>query len=878
MISVELKPLLAHLSPTCLSAVESAAGTCAARGQYEVTVEHVLLQLLDATDSDLGLALAHFEVDVARLGRSVADTLESLRSGNPGKPLLSPLLVEWIEEAWMVASIDQGSMVIRSGALLLALVARARRLLLNEQRELDRVSHDVLKRELEAIVRGSVEAGAAAVATPATASARQAGSALAKYATNLTDAAREGKIDPVFARDREIRQMIDILSRRRKNNPIVVGEAGVGKTAIVEGLALRIADGDVPDLLASIDLWALDLGLLSAGAGVKGEFESRLKAVIEEVKRSVGKVILFIDEAHTMIGAGSAPGSADAANLLKPALARGELRTIAATTWAEYKKYFEEDAALARRFQPVTVAEPSVADTATMLRGLKPKYERAHGVEIRDDAIDAIAQLSARYISGRLLPDKAVDVLDTAAARVRVGQTSKPGALEDIERRIASLERERDGIARDLAGGRAPAPEHAARVSAALSATTGELERVRARWVAQREAVARVKAARAAAPELAAHAELEAALAALEQAQGSEPLVRLEVDPEVVAQVVGDWTGVPVGRMLRDEVHQIVELEARLRERIKGQDHALLVVGRAIRNAKAGLQDPRKPLVFLFAGPSGVGKTELGLAVADALFGGERFVVTINMSEYQDREMGVSGLLGAKPGYVGYGKGGTLTEAVRQRPYSVVLLDEVEKACPEVRNLFYQVFDKGELTDGTGRKIDFKNTVIFMTTNLTADLVQAACAEGARPAPEEVLSEIRPVLSRVLQPAWLARTVVVPFFPLEASALLDIARLKLKKLSVQLADAHRIEVGWGEGVAEQIAAACAEGERASGSPPSVGDMGARNIDVIIQNALMPLIADTLLSAMTGPSMPRRIAVDGVDGRFTARAIGVDSDG
>jgi type VI secretion system protein VasG len=860
MISVELKPLLAHLSPVCLQALEGAAGTCAARGQYEVTVEHVLLQLLDAPDSDFARILDRFDVDPARLARSISDTLESLRSGNPGKPLLSPLLVEWIEEAWMVASIDQGSMVIRSGALALALVARARRLLLNEQRELEKVSHEILKRELDAITRESREGAAPATATPATARAREAGSSLAKYATNLTDAAREGTIDPVFARDREIRQIVDILSRRRKNNPIVVGEAGVGKTAIVEGLALRIAIGDVPDLLSSIDIWALDLGLLSAGAGVKGEFESRLKAVIEEVKRSVGKVILFIDEAHTLIGAGSAPGSADAANLLKPALARGELRTIAATTWAEYKKYFEEDAALARRFQPVTVAEPSVADTARMLRGLKPKYEGAHGVEIRDDAIDAIAQLSARYISGRLLPDKAVDVLDTAAARVRVGQTSKPGALEDLERRIQGLERERDGMARDLAGGRPPAPDHEASVSSALSVAAEELARVRARWMAQRDAVARVKAARVAPPGPAAHAELQAALVALQEAQGSEPLVRLEVDPEVVAQVVGDWTGVPVGRMLRDEVQQIVDLEARLRERIKGQDHALFVVGRAIRNAKAGLQDPRKPLVFLFAGPSGVGKTELGLAVADSLFGGERFVVTINMSEYQDREMGVSGLLGAKPGYVGYGKGGTLTEAVRQRPYSVVLLDEVEKACQEVRNLFYQVFDKGELTDGTGRKIDFKNTVIFMTTNLTADRIQASCAEGERPTPEGVLSEIRPILSRVLQPAWLARTVVVPFFPLGRAALLEIAELKLKKIAAQLAGAHGVEIVWGERVAEHVAASCADGE-----------IGARNIDYVVQESLMPLIADTVLGAMTGPSLPTQLRIEIVGGRFVARA-------
>jgi type VI secretion system protein VasG len=859
LISVELKPLLAHLSPTCLRAVEAGAGACIARGHYETTVEHVLLQLVDGRESDFTQILDRFEVDRARLARSLTSTLESFRSGNSGKPVLSPLLVEWIESAWMTASIDHASPVIRSSDLAIALASRPRRLLATDQPELEKIGLDTLKRELADLTRGSPEEGHAPPRGSAARGPVDPNSALGKFASNLTAAAREGKIDPVFGRDREIRQLVDILSRRRKNNPIVVGEAGVGKTAIVEGLALRIADKDVPELLAGIDIYALDLGLLSAGAGVKGEFESRLKAVIEEVKRAAGKVILFIDEAHTLIGAGSAPGSADAANLLKPALARGELRTIAATTWGEYKKYFEEDAALARRFQPVTVEEPSAALTALMLRGLKAKYEASHGVEIRDDAIDACARLAARYISGRLLPDKAVDVLDTAAARVRVGQTAKPGAVEDVERRIEALERELSGLARDVAGGIAVAADHGAHLEVELAAARAELVAVTSRWSAQREAVQRVKKARAEGAG-SAGAELAAALAALKEAQGVDPLVRLEVDPEVVAQVVGDWTGVPVGRMLRDEVHQIVEIEAKLRERIKGQDHALAVVGRALRNAKAGLKDPKKPMVFLLVGPSGVGKTELGLTVADSLFGGERFVVTINMSEYQDREMGVSGLIGAKPGYVGYGKGGTLTEAVRQRPYSVVLLDEIEKACQEARNLFYQVFDKGELTDGTGRKVDFKNTVIFMTTNLTADRILSLCAE-ARPSPEELLADIRPALSRALQPAWLARTTIVPFYPLEGEALLEITRLKLRKVCSQLEQTHHVGVSVPEHVARHIAARCADSET-----------GARNIDSIIEGAVLPLLADAILGALAGPAMPERMVIDlDAAGALTASA-------
>jgi len=793
MVIVELKPLLARLNRLSTRALEGAVGLCVSRGHHEVTIEHVLRALLDDPRGDIAFVVARFDLDAARLGRSIQAALDDLPTGHAGKPVFSPLLIEWIQDAWMIASIDQGLAAIRSGALLEALVTRSGRYLAGDHPELAKVPADELRRSFRKILAGSSEDATPEAGPPPAAAepgARER-TALGRFAQSFTEAARAGRIDPVFGRDREIRQTIDILGRRRKNNPIIVGEAGVGKTAIVEGLALRIAVDDVPDLLRGVEIWALDLGLLQAGAGVKGEFESRLKAVIEEIKAAGSRAMLFIDEAHMLIGAGSAAGGGDAANLLKPALARGELRTIAATTWAEYKRYFEEDSALSRRFQPVKIDEPSVADAAVMLRGLKPRYEAAHGITVRDDAIDAAVRLSARYITGRLLPDKAVDLLDTAAARVHIGQTAKPGLVEDLERRIAALGREEEAIERDRRGGARVDDARLVELTSALAGARADLGRASDRWGAQRAAIERVLALRReAAP--GQEAAIGDALAALREAQGAEPLVRLEVDPDVVAQVVEDWTGVPVGRMIEDEAARVLGLEARLQERIKGQDPAIAAIAEALRASKIGLKDPRKPQVFLLVGPSGVGKTELGLAVADALFGGERFVVTINMSEYQDREMGVSGLVGAKPGYVGYGKGGALTEAVRQRRYSVVLLDEIEKSCQEVRNLFYQVFDKGELVDGTGRKIDFKNTVIFMTTNLGSDAIHARCADGERPDQRELSELVHPLLRRELGAAWLARATVVPFSTLERPALAQIAELRIASLADRLGSAHRL--------------------------------------------------------------------------------------
>jgi type VI secretion system protein VasG len=861
MVTVGLKPLLGRLDRACTRALEAAAGKCIARGHHEITVEHLLLALLDDATGDLAFVVSRFDVDPERLRRSLQAAVDDVPGAHAGKPVFSPLIIELIQDAWLLASIDQGLAAVRSGSLLLAAVAsRPARYLTADHPELGKIRAEELRQHFSAIVQGSSEDLAPALAAGQAPAGERGGaepSALARFASDFTAAARAGKIDPVFGRDREIRQTIDILGRRRKNNPIIVGEAGVGKTAIVEGLALRVAEGDVPELLRGVAIWGLDLGLLQAGAGVKGEFESRLKSVIEEVKAASTRIILFIDEAHMLIGAGSAAGSADAANLLKPALARGELRTIAATTWAEYKQYFEEDSALARRFQPVKIDEPSIDDAALMLRGLKARYEAAHGVTVRDDAIDAAVRLSARYITGRLLPDKAVDLLDTAASRVHIGQSAKPARVEDLERSIGALGREQEAIERDRRGGARIDAERLAATGRELGEARVALAAVTALWKEQQAAVERVLALRR---EPGGGLDLEGALAALARAQEGERMVRLEVDPDVMAQVVEDWTGVPVGRMIEDEAASVTALEARLGERIKGQEHAVAVVAAALRAAKMGLKDPGKPQVFLLVGPSGVGKTELGLAVADALFGGERFVVTINMSEYQDREMGVSGLIGAKPGYVGYGKGGALTEAVRQRPYSVVLLDEVEKAGQEVRNLFYQVFDKGELTDGTGRKIDFMNTVVLMTTNLGAEIIQERCADASQPSPAELHEALLPLLRQALHPAWLARTTVVPFYSLPTTALSAIAQIKLEGLGRRLRESHRVELSTAPEVVEAIAARCTDVAT-----------GARNIDFILAGSLLPAISAELLGDLAERAAGTRMVI-GLDaeGDFTAR--------
>ncbi|MEZ4473367.1 MAG: type VI secretion system ATPase TssH [bacterium] len=891
MANVDLKSLIGTLNAHCKRSLEQAASLCMNRGHYEVSVEHLLSVLLEDGSGDVPQILGVFDTDPQRVKVALLPALETMKKGNTGRPVFSPFLLRLMGRAWMIASIDYKAPEVRSGMLLLALLESPARYGSGDWlEELEGLSQETLKNRFYDIVLHSSETkrtaaqqaaaqaaggGEAGAGGPAIGGAPGDGSALSRYAMNFTKRAREGNIDPVFGRDREIRQMIDILARRRKNNPIIVGDAGVGKTAMAEGLAVRIVEGDVPDVLRGVELIALDLGLLQAGAGVKGEFEARVKQVIDEVMGSPVPIILFIDEAHTMIGAGGAEGGSDAANLLKPALARGELRTIAATTWSEYKKYFEKDAALTRRFQLVKLDEPSVADTTTMLRGLRSRYEASHGVIIRDDALVAAAALGARYITGRFHPDKGIDLVDTSAARVRVALTSRPAELEDAERRIATCERELEALQRDADQCGIDATERVGELTDEISKAADLVESLTAQWMAEKEAAEAVVNARAeltglqqARPDIAqddpdlaaARAAVRAALATLHAAQGKDPLVNVEVTPEVIGRVVSDWTGIPLGKMVRDEASSLLRLEGELQSRIKGQDHALEVLAQRVRASKAGLGNPKAPMgVFLFVGPSGVGKTETALGVADLLFGGEKFCTTINMSEFQEKHT-VSRLIGSPPGYIGYGEGGVLTEAVRQRPYSVVLLDEVEKAHPEVLNLFYQVFDKGMLSDGEGRVVDFKDTIIFLTSNLASDITMEVCGNGEKRADLALLNErIRPVLNKHFKPALLARMSVVPYYPIGSDIMREIVDLKLNRLRSQLMTGHKMRLVIEDEVLDTITRRC-----------TMAETGARNIDYIINGSLLPRISTEVLEQMAEGALPDTLRIGVEDGQFTFR--------
>jgi type VI secretion system protein VasG len=895
MIGVELKSLLRRLNRFCTRSLEGAAGLCVSRGHYEVTLEHLLLRMVEDPNADVQLILRYFEIEPAHLQKALQRTVEEFRSGNTGKPVFSPLMLEWFQDGWLLASLELGLAEIRSGVLVTTLIDRPSRYTSAGFVDmLDKISKEELHKKLLAIVEKSSETAKAMGVAPEAAKVPGVGradaeSALGRFTMDFTGRARAGEIDPVFGRDHEIRQMIDILGRRRKNNPIVVGEAGVGKTAVVEGLALRIVEGDVPSVLAGVELLGLDLGLLQAGAGVKGEFENRLKNVINEVKQSPKPIILFIDEAHTIIGAGGAAGGGDAANLLKPALARGELRTIAATTWSEYKKYFEKDPALARRFQLVKLEEPGEQDTILMLRGLRDKYEASHQVRILDEAVTEAVKLSSRYISGRQLPDKAVDLLDTCAARVHIGLSSRPMEVEDVKRRIQTLERELHALESDKAAGVQVDDVRVQDLQSRIAGTQAEAAALEARWLKEKEAVDRVLAVRAtiegqqkeapggaptggtptpvapgnggggavavATPPVAIQADtakrdLDAALSALHEIQGKSPFIPTEVNREVIARVVSDWTGIPLGKMVSDEAQTILQFESRLRERIKGQDHAIAAIGRGVRAAKAGLQNPKAPIgVFLLVGPSGVGKTETGLGLADLLFGGERFMVTINMSEFQEKHT-VSRLIGSPPGYVGYGEGGVLTEAVRQRPYTVVLLDEVEKADPEVLNIFYQVFDKGMLADGEGRVVDFKNTLILLTSNLASDTVVSMANGPVRPEVDELLNAIRPALIKHFKPALLGRMTVVPYYPISVDAMKEIVALKLNQVGKRLLESQKMKFEYAAGVIDLIAQRCTEVES-----------GARNIDHIINGTLLPMISTGILERMGAGTLGDTLRVE-----------------
>lgn len=879
---VDFKPLVDRLNPTCRDALENAAGLCLNRTHYEITIEHMLVRLVEDPRSDVQLILKQAGIDPGRVLRALEQTLESFKSGNSGRPQFSPQLPDLFSDAWLIASVDLYEGSIRSGALLAAFVARASfhasgsyASLLSE---LDKNKAVALLSEIAGASRETAEAvgisGQGGNNAAATQESGRSGSAIERFCEDFTEKARAGKIDPVFGRDAEIRQMVDILARRRKNNPICVGDPGVGKTAVIEGLALRVVEDDVPEVLQGVTILGLDMGALEAGAGVKGEFENRLRGVINEIKASTTPIILFIDEAHTLIGAGGNAGTSDAANLLKPALARGELRTIAATTWSEFKKYFEKDAALARRFEVVKLDEPSTAMAVQILRGLKERYEQVHQVLIRDDALVAAAELSNRYITGRQLPDKAIDLLDTACARIKVNLSSKPDFIEDRERRLQMLEREKHGLLRDAENRIAIDTGRLEEIDVEAKQVQEELDALQAHFDAQFALARKIldlrrQRGQAGADDGDATAvadttdDTEAGLIQAEQElaalQADEKLIFIDVSPDTVAKVVSDRTGIPLGKMMRDQATAALTLETTLSERIKGQPYALATIAEVLKSARSGIQDPDQPMgIFLLVGPSGTGKTETALTVADTMFGGEQSLVGVNMSEFQEKHT-VSRLIGSPPGYVGFGEGGILTEAVRQRPYSVVLLDEVEKAHLDVVNLFYQVFDKGVLSDGEGREINFRNTVVFLTSNLALDVITELCAGDEPPPMAAIQAAIRPILSNHFKPALLARMTVVPFLTLKDEALRGIVKLKLDKLAARMRQNNKITLDVADAVIDTITARCTEVET-----------GARNIDFILRGTIMPMLSNTLLANMAEgtPASRAQLHID-ADGQFAA---------
>jgi len=853
-MSVNLKSLIGKLNDTTRGALEAAAGLCLSRTHYDVEVEHFLMKLLDASGSDAVKIFHQFEVDTSRLQKELERSLDKLKSGNARTPAISPSVLKMLTEGWTTGSIDFGATQIRSGHALLALLENTElaRIARDIGKELQKIQPELLRKDFLAIVEGTQEdtdAQAAAAAPSSDGAAPRAGGKtpnLDQFTVDLTGNARKGKIDPVLGRDAEIRQVIDILMRRRQNNPILTGEAGVGKTAVVEGFALRIAHGDVPPPLKNVDVRTLDLALLQAGAGIKGEFENRLKGLIEEVKASPTPIILFIDEAHTMIGAGGQAGQNDAANLLKPALARGELRTIAATTWSEYKKYFEKDPALARRFQVVKVEEPDEQVCMVMMRGIVDSLEKHHSVRILDEGVTAAVRLSQRFLAGRQLPDKAVSVLDTACARLALGQNSIPAAIEDATREIDDLAVQTRVLEREVSTG----ADHAERLEAIAKRKSDAEARLKAlneRFTKERDLVLKLRDIRSKLEEPGTpggerekqRKELDTLTAELVALQGENPLMRVCVDGQTISEVISAWTGIPAGKMLKDEIATVLTLEGVLGGRVIGQGHALEQISERIRTSKASLEDPSKPIgVFMLVGPSGVGKTETALTLADLMYGGERNLITINMSEFQEAHT-VSTLKGSPPGYVGYGEGGVLTEAVRRRPYSVVLLDEVEKAHPDVLELFFQVFDKGKMEDGEGREIDFKNTIIILTSNAGTDtLMKLAADPETMPSADGLVKALKPELDKIFKPAFLGRMVIIPYFPIRDEALKKIITLKLAKIQRRLMENHKITLNYTDALVDEVARRCTEVES-----------GARNVDNILTNTLLPQVSRRILSGM-----------------------------
>ncbi|KWZ31227.1 type VI secretion system ATPase TssH [Burkholderia anthina] len=869
--------LIRRLNPHCTRALEAAASLCQTRLADEIAVEHWVLKLIEADDGDIPAILRHYDLDIDAVWDAMIDAIDRMPRTLRGVPALSRQLATVIEDAWAQAVSDDRDGAIRSGHLLQAIVDAPHVLRTQRAWPLLSVSSTQIRRVLPRLGRRSCEnacdetvstwetapagsqrgAGTAASTTTGNAAPHAPhvparaidGDALARFALDLTEKARGGEIDPVFGRDREIRQMIDVLARRRKNNPILVGEPGVGKTALVEGLALRVAEGSVPETIRDTRILTLDLGLLQAGAGVKGEFEQRLKNVIDEVRASETPILLFIDEAHTLIGAGNPAGGADAANLLKPALARGELRTIAATTWAEYKQYFERDAALERRFQVIKVDEPDDDTACLMLRGLASRYAKHHGVHIRDEAIVAAVRLSRRYIPARQLPDKAVDLIDTAAARVRMSLDVPPAELQQARATLAALELERAALDADRHAGIAAVAERRASIDTEYDTARDAADRLLDQYTRERELVGAVHALRDATNQMVDPAAVSDALDALSAVQRKSPMVAADVDAPSIARVVAEWTGVPVGNLVEDELRNLLALEATLATRVVAQDDAIAALAESLRTAKAGLKSEHTPLgVFLLAGPSGVGKTETARALADLLFGGDAALTTINLSEYQEAHT-VSQLKGSPPGYVGYGRGGVLTEAVRQRPYSVVLLDEVEKAHRDVLDIFYQVFDRGTMRDGEGREIDFRHCVIVMTSNLGSAQIDDATAEDASITQAALREVIHAQLVAHFQPALLARFQTLVYRPLDAAALASIVRIKLNMIAARLHRQHGVTLTCADDLIDSIARHCVSRES-----------GARSVDAFLNQRVLPVVSRELLARMASGIAPRQISL------------------
>ena len=882
MAEISRSALFGRLAPSALKSIETAFGFTKLRGNPYVELVHWLHTLNADANGDFAAIKRHFNLDDGALGRDTVAALDGLPRGASSVDL-SVQVEEAVEKGWLYASLMFGANKVRSGHLLYGILKtpNLKNVLFGVSNQYRKIDADKLGEGFGSILGSTVEASeggrlgaggtaAGGGAPDADGDGEPSGdSALARFSVDLTAKARSGEIDKIVGRDAEIRQCIDILLRRRQNNPILTGEAGVGKTAVVEGFARRIADGDVPPVLRDVTLRSLDIGLLSAGASVKGEFEKRLRAVIDEVEASPKPVILFIDEAHTLIGAGGAAGTGDAANLLKPALARGKLRTIAATTWAEYRQYFEKDPALTRRFQVVQVDEPSEEKAILMMRGIAGALEKHHRVQILDDAIEAAVRLSHRYIPARQLPDKSVSLLDTASARVAVSQHAVPAAVDDSRRRIQAFETELQIIAREHAIG----IDTDARRAEAETKLTAERERVvglEARWQEEKVLVDELLTLRAALRDAGAQpdapedgrdarlAEVRALQAKLSDYQGESPLILPSVDAQAIAAIVGDWTGIPVGRMMKNEVQAVLNLASTLGRRVVGQDHGLQMIARRVQTSRAGLDNPSKPVgVFMLCGPSGVGKTETALTLAEALYGGEQNLITINMSEFQEAHT-VSTLKGAPPGYVGYGEGGVLTEAVRRKPYSVVLLDEVEKAHPDVHEIFFQVFDKGVMEDGEGRVIDFKNTLILLTSNVGTDLIMDMCRDPELiPEPEDIAKALRTPLLKMFPPALLGRLIVIPYYPLSDSVMAGIIRMQLGRIATRIGGHHKVPFTFDEDVVSLIAARCTEPES-----------GGRMIDAILTNTMLPAISQAFLEHAVAGKSVARVHVGVREGEFT----------